>query len=99
VTLLVPPFSGTTGIELSLPSLRDPALAAAKRLERSTESVVRLLLVFSGTVFVEGGDARLQAFPLPRASECRFLLPLETYRALSPDAARPRPHRREGARR
>lgn len=81
VTLLVPPFSTETRVALPLPCSWDFELSTTKYLQGLSGGVVPLLLLFSGTVFVERHDGSLQALPLARTAECRFSLPLEIYRA------------------
>ncbi|HEY3494159.1 MAG TPA: DUF6084 family protein [Polyangiaceae bacterium] len=80
VTLLVPPFAERTSVAVPLPCSWDFELSTTKYLEGLSDGVVPLLLLFSGTVFAERSDGSLQALPLARTAECRFLLPLEVYR-------------------
>jgi hypothetical protein len=80
VTLLVPPFAGETRVSVPLPCSFDFELATTKYLQGLAEGVVPLLLLFSGTLFLEDEDERLQALPLAHSLECRFALPLAVYR-------------------
>ena len=80
-TLLVPPFSGETEVTLGLPCSWDFELATTKYLEGLADGVIPLLLLFSGTLFLEGSEQSLQALPLAHTCECRFALPLAAYRS------------------
>jgi hypothetical protein len=80
VTVLVPPFSGRTSVSVPLPCSFDFELSTTKYLEGLADGVVPLILLFSGTLFVEDHEERLQALPLAHTAECRFSLPLAVYK-------------------
>jgi hypothetical protein len=79
-TVFVPAFEGAVTVELPLPCTMDVEAATAKYFGALSGGEIPLSLLFSGTVFHAVGGA-LQAAPLPWATEARFRLPLDVYRA------------------
>ena len=74
-------FSKTTRVELPVPCTYDFEVAASKYLHSLEGGEVPLLLLFSGTVFVQGPTG-LQAEHIPWDKEASFRLPVRTWREL-----------------
>jgi hypothetical protein len=72
-------FRGSTELDLPLPCTYDLEVAAAKYFHALEGGEVPLVLLFSGTVFSEGGRGFL-AEPVPWSDEARFRLPVVTWR-------------------
>jgi hypothetical protein len=75
-TLLVPPFSGTTTVELPVACTYDFEVAAAKYLHALEDGDVPLEFLFSGTVFYPGAGGALQTARLSWESESAFRMPV-----------------------
>ncbi len=79
-TSLVPAFTDSTTLDLPLACSYDLMLGLGKYLHGLESGDLPLLLLFSGTVFYEGPEAKLQVSRIPWKEEARFALPLEIYR-------------------
>jgi hypothetical protein len=79
-SLNVPAFSGSTTVELAVPCTYDFDVVATKYLHALEDGEVPLELLFSGTVFFAGPDARLQVAHLPWDREARCELPVRVWR-------------------
>jgi hypothetical protein len=79
--LTVPRFAGETQVELHVPATYDFEVVAAKYLNALERGDVPLELLFSGTVFYEAEDGRLQAAPISWESEAAATLPVDVWRA------------------
>jgi hypothetical protein len=78
-SVVVPPFSGSTTIELPVPCVHDFNLAAAKYFHALKDGQVPLNLLFSGTIFHEGEEGRLQVAQISWEKEAHFRLPVKTW--------------------
>lgn len=81
VSVVLPGFSGATEVDLPVPCSYDLEVAAGKYLHALTTGEVPLLLLFSGTVFVDGGQG-FQVVPLPWHCETEYRLPVAVWREL-----------------
>ena len=81
-TAHVPPFTGTTVFELTVPCTYDFEVTAGKYLQGLEGGEVPLEFLFSGTVFYTGPDGRLQVASISwdREAECR--LPVAVWREM-----------------
>jgi hypothetical protein len=79
---LVPPFTGATDFTLAVPCTYDLEVAAAKYFYSLPGGEIPLTLHFSGTVLYEGDDGRLQLTMVPWSCSARFMLAVETWRAM-----------------
>jgi hypothetical protein len=79
---LVPPFTGATDFTLPVPCTYDLEVAAAKYFYSLPGGEIPLTLHFSGTVLYEGDDGRLQLTMVPWSCSARFMLAVETWRAM-----------------
>jgi hypothetical protein len=80
-TLVVPPFSGSTVVELPIACSYDMDVLASKYLDALAGGEVPLELLFSGTVFYAGGDGRLQAARISWEQDAEYRLPVSVWRA------------------
>ena len=80
-TLVVPPFSGATEVDLLVPCTYDLDVAAAKYLGALRDGDVPLELLFSGSVFYSAPDGRLQTARLSWDLEAEYRLPVAVWRA------------------
>jgi hypothetical protein len=90
-TLVVPPFTDETEVDVLVPCTYDLDVAAAKYLGALRDGDVPLEFLFSGSVFYAGPDGRLQAARLSWELEAEYRLPVAVWRATMdghfPDAA------------
>ncbi len=80
LTVVVPPFTGSTVVELPVVCTYDLEVAAAGYLAALDGGEVPLELLFSGTVFYSGGDGRLQAERIAWTKEAEYALPVSVWR-------------------
>jgi hypothetical protein len=79
-TLLVPPFSGSTTVDLEVPCTYDFEVAAAKYLHALEDGEVPLQLLFSGTLFYAAEDGGLRTARISWESEATFRMPVTVWR-------------------
>lgn len=79
---IVPPFVGTTVVELPVPCTYDFNLAEAKYFNALEDGQVPLCLLFSGTIFYANDDGALQVAQIPWEKECDFRLPVDTWKRM-----------------
>ena len=79
---LVPPFAGTSVVDLPVPCSFDFSLAATKYFAALEDGEVPLGFLFSGTIFYEGEASGLQVAQIPWEKEATFRLPATTWRSL-----------------
>nr|BBH94407.1 hypothetical protein KTA_26060 [Thermogemmatispora argillosa] len=81
---VVPPFSERTEVELPVSCTYDFEVVSTKYFAalEGEEGAIPLRFLFSGTVFYEGEDGRLQIAPIPWSKEATFALPLQCWREL-----------------
>ena len=75
-------FTGTTTARLTLPCTFDLNVMAAKYFYALDGGDVPLLFLFSGSIFYEGPESRLQVAPISWNKECTYLMPVRTWRDL-----------------
>ena len=78
----IPAFSGATVYPITVPCTFDLNVATAKYFHGITEGEVPLTFLFSGTVFYDSGEGALQIAPISWNKECRFRLPVQTWKLL-----------------
>jgi hypothetical protein len=78
-TAIVTPFRGSTLVDLHVPCTFDFNVAATKYFAGLDSGEVPLNLMFSGTVFYEGGERGLQAVQIPWDREAHFRLPVKVW--------------------
>jgi hypothetical protein len=78
-TAIVTPFNESTLVDLHVPCTFDFNVAATKYFAGLDSGEVPLNLMFSGTVFYEGGERGLQAVQIPWDREAQFRLPVKVW--------------------
>jgi hypothetical protein len=90
LAVMVPGFSGSTGLDLPVPFTYDLEIASTRYFASLDDGVAPLLLLFSGTVFTTMGG-RLQVQQVPWSKEITCGLPAKVWReavdAHFPDSA------------
>ena len=81
-SVIVPPFSGSTRVDLPVPCTFDFNVASAKYFDALEGGEVPLTVMFSGTVFFEAEDGALQAAQISWAKEAKFQLPVKLWREM-----------------
>jgi len=77
-TVVVPPFVGSTEVDLPVPCTFDFNVATTKYFAGLSEGEIPLCLQFSGTVFYAKDAGPLQVMLIPWDKEGRFKLSLKT---------------------
>lgn len=81
-SIMVPPFRGSTTVDLPVPCTYDFNLAATKYFHALEQGEAPLNLLFSGTVFHEAADGQLQVAQISWEKEATFRLPVETWKEM-----------------
>ena len=76
----VPPFTGSTVVEVPIACTYDFDVVATKYLQALGDGDVPLELLFSGTVFFAAAGGRLQVVHVPWDREARCGLPVQVWR-------------------
>jgi hypothetical protein len=76
-TVVVPPFSGSTVVEVRIPCSYDLEVAASRYFDALADGEVPLEFLFSGTVFY---GAPLQAARISWDSEAEYRLPVQAWK-------------------
>jgi hypothetical protein len=79
-TLVVPPFTGATEVDLPVTCTYDLEVAASRYFDALQDGDVPLEFLFSGSVFYGGQDGRLQAARLSWESEAEFRMPVRVWK-------------------
>jgi hypothetical protein len=81
-SLIVPPFSGTTLVDLHVACSYDFNIAATKYFYSLKAGEIPLCFLFSGTIFYETQDQLLQVAQIPWDKEANYRLTRSTWRQL-----------------
>jgi len=81
-SVMVPPFQGSSLVDLPVPCTFDFNVAAAKYFAGLEDGEVPLNLLFSGTVFYEAADGALQVEQVPWDREARYRLPVRVWQEM-----------------
>ena len=81
-TLQVPPFSGSTVVDMPVTGTYDLEVVAAKYFYALEDGEVPLEFLFSGTVFYAGEDGRLQIARISWEKEAEFRLPVRLWKEM-----------------
>jgi hypothetical protein len=82
-SLVVPPFTGTTVVDLPVPCTYDFNVASTKYFYALEDGEVPLCLLFSGTIFTAEEDGGpLQISPIPWEKEAVFRLPVSVWKEM-----------------
>jgi hypothetical protein len=79
VSAMVPRFTGTTTLDLSVPCTYDLEIASTKYFDALAGGTIPLLLLYSGTIF-SVQDGRMSVQQVPWSKETAFGLPVEVWR-------------------
>ena len=79
-TLVVPPFTGSTVVELHVPCTYDIEVLASRYLDALADGEVPLEFLFSGTVFYAGAGGQLQAARISWEQDAEYRLPVRVWR-------------------
>jgi hypothetical protein len=79
-TTVVPPFTGSTVVDLPVACSYDMDVLATKYIDALGDGEVPLELLFSGTVFYAAGDGRLQAGRISWEQDAEYRLPVRVWR-------------------
>ncbi|GAC1656629.1 MAG: DUF6084 family protein [Vulcanimicrobiaceae bacterium] len=77
--IMVPPFSGSTDIDIPIPCTYDFEIASSKYFDALEDGVVPLLLLFSGMMFPKAEQGFL-AEMVPWDLECTYRMPARLWR-------------------
>ncbi len=79
-SVIMPPFTGTTLVDLQVPCSFDFNVGAVKYFYALDDGEVPLTLMFSGTIFYEGEDGALQVSQISWAKEATYRLPIKVWK-------------------
>lgn len=81
VAVLVPSFSGSVDVDLAVPCTYDLEIAATSYFHALESGEIPLLLLFSGTVFTDGGNG-FSVTRVPWHKETTYGLPVVVWRSM-----------------
>ena len=82
VNVNVPPFQGSTVVDLPVQCTFDFNVGATKYFHGLGDGEVPLCMMFSGTVFYSAEGEQMQVSPISWEKEARFSLPLRVWREM-----------------
>src|SRR4051812_2590994 len=80
LTTVVPPFSGSTVVDLLVPCSYDLEVIASRYFDALQDGDVPLEFLFAGTVFAAGPGGALQATRISWESDAEFRLPVRAWK-------------------
>ena len=80
--VVVPPFSGSTLVDLPVPCTYDLTLGATKYFHALESGEVPLCLLFSGTIFYGTEDGGMQVGQISWEKEANFRLPVDVWKKM-----------------
>jgi hypothetical protein len=81
-SVVVGPFTDRIIVDLLVPCSFDLTVASSKYFYSLQEGEVSLSLLFSGSIFYEADDGRLQVTQIPWEKEAVYRLPVQTWKQL-----------------
>lgn len=81
-SVVAPPFTGSIVVDLPVPCTYDFNVAATKYFYGLEDGLVPLTLLFSGTIFHEAEDGRLQVAQISWEKEAAFRLPVAVWKEM-----------------
>ncbi len=81
VTAMVPTFTALTEVDVPVPCTYDLEVASARYLQGLDDGTIPLLLLFSGTVFVDTGEG-FSVELVPWSAEASYRMPVSVWRDL-----------------
>jgi hypothetical protein len=82
INVAVPPFTGSTVVDLPVPCTFDFNVASTKYFAGLEEGEVPLCLLFSGTIFYASDDGGLQVSQIPWEKETHYRLPVKVWKEM-----------------
>jgi hypothetical protein len=82
VNVNVPPFQGSTVVDLPVPCTFDFNVGATKYFHGLGDGDVPLCVMFSGTVFYSAAGGQMQVSPISWEKETRFSMPVKVWREM-----------------
>jgi hypothetical protein len=82
VPVNAPAFEGTRAVELFVPCSFDFNIAVTKYLHGLQSGEIPLRFLFSGSIFYDDADSRLQIMQLSWSAEAEYRLPVEVWRRM-----------------
>ena len=79
-SVVIPPFSGVTTVDLQVPCTFDFSVAITKYFNGLGEGDIPVCLMFSGTVFYAGPEEVLCVAPISWEKETKFRVPLKVWK-------------------
>jgi hypothetical protein len=79
-TFAVPPFTGSTVVDLHVPCSYDMEVLATRYFDALPDGEVPLEFLFSGTVFYSGAGGQLQAARISWEQDAEYRLPVRVWR-------------------
>jgi hypothetical protein len=80
ITQIVPPFAGTTIVDVPVPCTYDLEVTAARYFAALDDGEVPLEFLFAGTLFFTGANGALQTARIPWELEAEYRLPVAVWR-------------------
>jgi hypothetical protein len=81
VTTMVPAFTALTEVDVPVPCTYDLEVASARYLQGLDDGTIPLLLLFSGTVFIDTGEG-FSVELVPWSAEASYRMPVSVWRDL-----------------
>lgn len=81
-SVVVPPFTGSTAVDLPVPCTFDFNVAATKYFYGLDNGEIPLCLLFSGTIFYVGDDGALQVAQVGWDKEAHYRLPVRVWKEM-----------------
>ena len=81
VTTMVPSFTALTEVDVQVPCTYDLEVASARYLQGLDDGTIPLLLLFSGTVFIDTGEG-FSVELVPWSAEASYRMPVSVWRDL-----------------
>lgn len=82
VSTVVPQFSGSATVDLPVPCTYDFEVVSTKYFDALEDADIPLTFLFSGTVFYESEEGRVQVGQISWSKDASYRLPVATWRAM-----------------
>jgi Family of unknown function (DUF6084) len=82
VSTVVPQFSGSATVDLPVPCTYDFEVVSTKYFDALEDADIPLTFLFSGTIFYEGEEGRVQVGQISWSKDASYRLPVATWRAM-----------------
>lgn len=82
VSTVVPQFSGSATVDLPVPCTYDFEVVSTKYFDALEDADIPLTFLFSGTVFYESEEGRMQVGQISWSKDASYRLPVATWRAM-----------------